>query len=92
MDEPLPRLRPYQVADLKKIYEAFERNGRVCYQVPTGSGKTVLAAEFLSRQSDDRILILAHRDEILQQIDGALKTRGINHVSCRTRRWRNAAS
>jgi DNA repair protein RadD len=79
MGEGVPRLRPYQVADLKKIYEAFKRNGRVCYQAPTGSGKTRLATEFLSRQSDDRILILAHRDEILQQIDGALKTLGIRH-------------
>ena len=79
MDEWRPRLRLYQVADLKKINDAYKRNGRVCYQAPTGSGKTVLATEFLSRQSDDRILILAHRDEILQQIDGALKTLGIKH-------------
>jgi superfamily II DNA or RNA helicase len=79
MNERRPRLRPYQVDDLRKIEEAFERNGRICYQAPTGSGKTVLATEFLSRQRDDRILILAHRDEILQQIDGELKKLGIRH-------------
>jgi superfamily II DNA or RNA helicase len=76
---PRPHLRPYQVADLKKIDDVFKRHSRVCYQAPTGSGKTVLASEFLARQHDDRILILGHRDEIVQQIHRQLKVLGIRH-------------
>jgi superfamily II DNA or RNA helicase len=72
-----PQLRPYQVADLRAIDEAFRRHRAVCYVAPTGSGKTVLATKFLDRQSDDCIVILAHRDEIVQQICAALKRLGI---------------
>jgi superfamily II DNA or RNA helicase len=74
-----PRLRPYQVSDLHKIGNAFRQNRRICYQGPTGSGKTVLAAEFIDRQPDNRIIVLGHRDEIVQQISQALLRLGIEH-------------
>jgi superfamily II DNA or RNA helicase len=72
-----PQLRPCQLTDLQKVNEAFRDHRRVCFQGATGYGKTVLAVEFLCRQDDEHILILAHRDEIVQQICKALTRVGI---------------
>jgi superfamily II DNA or RNA helicase len=72
-----PRLRPYQISDLRAIDDAFRRHQAVCYVAPTGSGKTVLGNEFLDRQSDDCIVILVHRDEILTQTTEVLERYGL---------------
>jgi DNA repair protein RadD len=83
------RLRAYQLSDLKRIRNAFapdpgdhrQRLRRVCYQAPTGSGKTVLFSEFVREEVEDggRVIILAHRDEIVQQISAELRTLGVRH-------------
>jgi superfamily II DNA or RNA helicase len=74
-----PRLWPWQIADLAKIGNAYERHRSVCYQAPTGSGKTVVGAEFIARQPDDRIVVVGHRDEIIQQFSAALTRVRIEH-------------
>lgn len=75
-----PPLWPYQISDLKKINEAFRCHHRgVLYQAPTGSGKTVVGAEFIKHQLDDRILVLGHRDEIVLQLSAALARLEIEH-------------
>jgi DNA repair protein RadD len=74
-----PRLRPYQISDLRAIDDAFRRHRAVCYVGVTGSGKTVIGTAFIDRQNDEHIVILAHRDEILGQICKALKRLGMPH-------------
>jgi superfamily II DNA or RNA helicase len=59
-----PELRPYQV----DIIAAFERTvaagqRRIIIVMPTGSGKTVVAAEIARKHQ--RVLFLAHRREII---------------------------
>src|SRR3984893_17573898 len=61
-----PQLRPYQV----EIIAAFERTvaagqRRVIMVMPTGAGKTVVAAEIARKHQ--RVLFLAHRREIVSQ-------------------------
>ncbi len=76
------KLRPYQIADLNKIERAFAAGKqRVLHQSPTGSGKTVEFTELIGREADDgaRVLVLGHRDEIVQQVSGALRMLGIRH-------------
>jgi superfamily II DNA or RNA helicase len=77
-----PALRPYQRHDVRRIREHFASGVvRVCYQLPTGGGKTVvfcyIATAAAARGS--RVVILAHRAEILEQIDRALTLFGVGH-------------
>ena len=77
-----PVLRPYQVADLNRIEAEFALGTeRVLHQSPTASGKTVLFAEIIMRADDDgaRVLVLGHRDEIVQQVCRALRKLNIRH-------------
>jgi superfamily II DNA or RNA helicase len=75
-------LRPYQqkgVADLRTAYANGHR--RVCYQAPTGSGKTILFTAIIDGATarGNRTLILGHRQEISEQIDVALTDLGLEH-------------
>jgi superfamily II DNA or RNA helicase len=67
-----PTLPPYQERDLAAIRAAFAGGGqRVCYQAPTGSGKTLLFATIVAGATarGNRTVIPGHRDEIVQQVD-----------------------
>jgi len=65
-DSSLP-LRPYQAQALDAINGAHARGvTRQLVVLPTGSGKTVVFSSLVSRRSG-RALILAHRDELIQQ-------------------------
>jgi superfamily II DNA or RNA helicase len=60
-------LRPYQREALDAIERAAARGlRRVLLALPTGSGKTVVFAHLLRRRRS-RALVLAHRDELLEQ-------------------------
>lgn len=61
----MSELRDYQI----KAVEAVERAIRALYVLPTGGGKTVIAACVVERavRRDERVLILTRRREILKQ-------------------------
>lgn len=68
-------LRPYQIEYKTKIYEAWSTKKRIMLQMPTGTGKTKLFVSIIkdlrrldSIQRPVRILILAHRIELIEQI------------------------
>ena len=75
-------LRPYQL----EAVEAVERewsggNRRTLLVLPTGTGKTICFSETARRtvEDDGRVLILAHREELLSQAaDKLKKTTGLN--------------
>ncbi len=66
-------LRKYQRDAIDSIYKYFEDGGtgNPIVVAPTGSGKSILIAKFtqeiLAKWPDQRILIVAHRKELLQQ-------------------------
>lgn len=71
------QLRPYQLNHKKEIYQAWDSGCRsVMLQMPTGTGKTHLFVsiikDFQTCISQCRVLVLAHRDEILNQICNTL--------------------
>ena len=76
-------LRHYQARAIEEIENA---NERALYVLPTGGGKTVIAASIIERavHRGDRVLILTHRREILRQtslkmaIDHGLIQAGLN--------------
>src|SRR5580704_4598523 len=67
-----PRLqeRKYQLADLSRIFVRLKEARRVLYVLPTGGGKTVIAARYIAQQmlAGHRVLALVHRVHLLQQM------------------------
>lgn len=75
-------LRNYQhqaVADLRESYRSGHK--RPLLVSPTGSGKTVLFSYMASeaRKRDNRVMILAHRAELLEQISNTLRQFSVAH-------------
>jgi len=71
---------PYQQEDVNKILAIFEKESRVCYSLATGGGKTALFS-FLTKQfigdSNRRVLILAHRIDLIKQTVNTLYNIGV---------------
>ena len=76
-------LRDYQLAICERVKEAFEAHRSVMMQMPTGTGKTVVLAElvkqYLNRDADCSVLIVAHRIELIDQIGEHLRGYGIGY-------------
>jgi superfamily II DNA or RNA helicase len=62
-------LRPYQCEALERVLAAYTSGRRrVLVSLPTGTGKTVVFAHFPSAfKMKKRLLVLAHREELLLQ-------------------------
>lgn len=69
---PLPPLRPYQEAALEAVRTRKVQRGILA--LPTGTGKTLTASQFPRILGTDRILVLAHREELIAQLVGAFAT------------------
>jgi DNA repair protein RadD len=77
-----PVLRSYQTAGVSDIRARFAQGARrVLYQAPTGSGKTVLFAYVVQNATarGNRVVVLGHRQEIVEQIDTALTDLDVPH-------------
>jgi DNA repair protein RadD len=76
-----PVLRPYQVEDVAAIRAAFIQCRRVLFVLPTGGGKTVTFAFITAHAAGkgNRVLVVAHRQEIADQISIALSAQGVPH-------------
>lgn len=66
------KLRPYQTATVEAIWNYFQESaGNPLVALPTGTGKSVIIAEFLrqafSAWEDQRVLVLTHVKELLSQ-------------------------
>ena len=75
------QLRPYQLADLAAIREAFRTHQHVAYQAPTGSGKGVLFTHIANgaQAKGKRVWILVHRQELTVQTSKALDDQRVAH-------------
>jgi superfamily II DNA or RNA helicase len=77
-----PTLWPYQTAALDQLAVAFATGRRAPLLVlPTGSGKTVIAAELMRRSvaAGERVLFLAPRRELIAQTSAKLDAVGVTH-------------
>lgn len=61
-------LRPYQVEAEKAIFREWEDKQKTLLVLPTGCGKTIVFADVARKRTENgKVLILAHRDELLSQ-------------------------
>jgi DNA or RNA helicases of superfamily II len=60
-------LRPYQEEAVKASLRELDSVRSTLVVMPTGSGKSLVFTEIAKRRPKDRILFLAHRDELLTQ-------------------------
>lgn len=75
-------MRPYpdQQKSIDEIFEEFKTKKRILYQLSTGGGKTAIfsfIAKRFIRQEKKRVLVLAHRDELITQTLKTLRTIGV---------------
>ena len=74
-------LRPYQQEAEKAVFAKWEKgNKRTLLVLPTGTGKTIVFAKITERcvKNGERVLILAHRAELLEQaVDKIKKVTGL---------------
>ena len=80
-------LRPYQQQAKKEIFSAWDECDAVMFQMPTGTGKTRLFSSIISdiktwsvqNAEDVKILIIAHRIELIDQISENLERYKVSH-------------
>lgn len=62
------KLRPYQEEAIRAVETAWTERDRQLLVLPTGTGKTVVFSHIAQdRTKEGRVLILAHRDELIEQ-------------------------
>ena len=83
-------LRDYQIDICSRVREAFEKHRSVMMQMPTGTGKTVVLAEMVRQYLGSfavghcnsyggRVLIVAHRIELIEQTGEHLERYDIDY-------------
>lgn len=78
----IPTLRPYQLDAIAQVAEHMKQgHKRVLMVSPTGSGKTVIAAEVIRRlrSKGNRCLFLAHARQLVYQASEKLSAIGVSH-------------
>ena len=76
------QLYDYQIALERGIFDAYRRGrNAVCTVLPTGGGKTLVAASLVSKVAakGKRVYLLAHRRELVGQLSAALERADIRH-------------
>ena len=75
-------LRDYQSHIKEHILSSWKRHNNIMVQMPTGTGKTHLLAsviyDHLKEQQDQCVWIVAHRRELVEQIEETVARYGIS--------------
>lgn len=87
IDKEDSSLRTYQQKAKREIFESWDEVDSVMFQMPTGTGKTRLFTSIISdinkysirRKEAVKILIVAHRTELINQIDKSLEKYKVPH-------------
>lgn len=75
-------MQPYpdQKKSIEEIFESFKTRQRLLFALPTGGGKTAcfsfIAKKFVKRYNK-KVLVLAHRDELINQTASTLRNIGV---------------
>lgn len=82
-----PSLRPYQQKAKDDIFAAWDECNCLMFQMPTGTGKTRLFTSLIhdiklwliGQGTEGKVLIIAHRVELIDQISSSLQRYDIAH-------------
>jgi DNA repair protein RadD len=76
-----PILRPYQSEVVAQVEQLLGTAARPLIVAPTGSGKTIIFCEIIKRAvaNHQRVLVLAHRREIIKHTSAKLRANGVRH-------------
>ena len=66
-------LRDYQLETVESVFKEWESVQRTLACVPTGGGKSAIAAEIIRRVQPARALFVCHREELVWQFRNTLK-------------------
>jgi len=71
-------LRKYQSTVIDEVRQSLVANKRVCLQVPTGGGKTIIACYIMQNAvaKGKKVLFLVHLKELIEQTSAKLSTFG----------------
>jgi len=80
-------LFPYQQDAKQNIFKAWDEVHHVMLQMPTGTGKTYLFSSLINdinkwsqdTHTPDKMLVIAHRKELIEQIDKSLEVFSVRH-------------
>ena len=78
----MTELRPYQTGIIAAVHQAIAAGRRrPIIPLPTGGGKTVIAAEIIkdTKAKGQHVLVLAHTREIIKQTSEKLFAQGVEH-------------
>lgn len=83
------KLRPYQLELVDEIREAMRRHKSVLVRLPTGGGKTAIAADLTAKAVAKAGLVyfVCHRQELLHQTARTFKAAGIRNYSFVASGW-----
>lgn len=72
--------RDYQERDIKDIISSWDKVHGIMYQLPTGGGKSVVSSAVIAKvqEGGKRVLVMAHRRELIFQLKEHLQNRGLN--------------
>jgi superfamily II DNA or RNA helicase len=90
-----PVLRPYQQDAVERLRSAFRQGHRaVLFVLPTGGGKTVVFSHIAQQAASrgNRIAVLVHRAELLEQASRSLTGLGVRHGLIASGRSMNLAA
>lgn len=79
------QLREYQIEVIEQVRQAYRDGCRSpCIVLPCGAGKSIIAAEMARRATacGNRVLYLAHRRELIDQIKKTFWAYGVNMERC----------
>jgi len=68
---------PDQEQSIQEIFESFTTKQKILYQLSTGGGKTAIfsfVAKRFIKENKQKVLVLAHRDELIDQTLKTLRT------------------
>jgi DNA repair protein RadD len=75
-------LRDYQIVDIDRLRDAYRKGARApIYQLATGGGKTIVFSHVIKGAvaKGTRVLVLAHRRELIKQASAKLTELGVVH-------------
>lgn len=72
--------RDYQERDIKDIISSWDKVHGIMYQLPTGGGKSVVSSAVIAKvqEGGKKVLVIAHRRELIFQLKEHLQNRGLN--------------